>query len=115
MESDPIGLAGGLNTFSYAYGNPVNLIDPNGLAGTTVDAYCLRYGPQACADVTGGSATSGSINATGISLWCLLTKTCSANESSAQNEKNQKTVHLERKISIKPRMTMAGTKTHFME
>ncbi|ENM5220208.1 RHS repeat-associated core domain-containing protein [Pseudomonas aeruginosa] len=90
VESDPIGLAGGLNTFSYAYGNPVNLIDPNGLAGTTVDAYCLRYGPQACADVTGGSATSGSINATGISLWCLLTKTCSANESSAQNEKKPK-------------------------
>ncbi|OPD90941.1 hypothetical protein AO969_34715 [Pseudomonas aeruginosa] len=24
VESDPIGLAGGLNTFSYAYGNPVN-------------------------------------------------------------------------------------------
>ena len=53
-QADPIGVAGGLNVFGYAAGDPVTYSDPFGLCKNVSDPDCARW--LLAGTVIGGSA-----------------------------------------------------------
>jgi RHS repeat-associated protein len=70
IESDPIGIEGGLNTYAYVENNPVNAIDLFGLA-----TYSIGLGGSLQQTAAGASA-SGSIGFDSSGQVCMQFTTC---------------------------------------
>ncbi len=81
IESDPIGLEGGVNTYGYAYQNPIGNYDPDGRFVFLLAIPALGGG------VSGGTILSGGL-ALGFAVWMSTWDTGNAGRPAANDDSN---------------------------
>jgi len=77
ISEDPIGLAGGSNTYAYVSENPVNAVDPLGLSEETMEGLLALGGMAALAD---GPLPVGDLVGAGIIAGGTIYLACSSKE-----------------------------------
>ena len=103
LESDPLGLAAGINTYSYvganpiAHSDPLGLLDPNGWSGAAARAAAKGVATDASlggpADPVGDAAAIGvTVGAFGFEAYLLCSKDSRCDKKAAEIEASKDVV-----------------------
>ncbi|MDH0339878.1 RHS repeat-associated core domain-containing protein, partial [Metapseudomonas otitidis] len=91
VESDPIGLDGGLNTYGYVEGNPLSSVDELGLITNTLIGIGVRAAAGEAAAVTVEAGLSRALGRTSGALVTCVLMGCADSESNVQSSGTAKT------------------------
>lgn len=87
IQSDPIGLGGGINTFAYVSGNPLSYTDPSGLVPNPAELACIAGPNPVC--VGGVIVDAGSWILAGLGTGAAIAAVATPGDSASQANNRQ--------------------------